>query len=278
MRLVRPGDLVALDRAIRRGAPLRAAGRRGGGGRISRRGGGALPWTPAALGSKLKLWLDQRDLVVTGLGYSDWGNQAGASVDFTQATDSFRPAADTTINGFAAPNFDGADNRMDSTSLLSDISAADAFEFAMVYLPDTLGADVADASAFDREAVFQSGSALSPRLVVSATTSGVKLTVFDGAAFDNTPYAAISTGVASLITGRLDAGSLYVRVGADAEVSAAGGPQGDLTRILRIGANRNATAFCDGKLATIVWCNAVLSAAERASLRAYLAAKYGVTA
>jgi hypothetical protein len=46
---------------------------------------------------------------------------------------------------------------------------------------------------------------------------------------------------------------------------------------MRIGANYNATAFFDGKLCELLVCNAALSAAQRTGIRAYLAARWGVT-
>lgn len=278
--------LDSLERAIRLGAPhpaLRAAGSRAAcpsagrrGARFGRRGGGAAPWTPLSLGSKLTLWLDEREQTTTGSGISDWQNQAGAAVNFVQGTDASRPPA-STVNGYAAPDFDGSADRLDTTSLLSDVAAADAFEGWAVVSLDALGADVADASAGTRVQIITSGGTLQPRWGVSATTSGIKMWLFDGAAVDNTGYAAISTGATALVTWRLAAGTMYARVNADAEVSAAGGPLGDLTRILRIGTSYNAAAFLNGRVASVGMCNAVLSTGERASLRSYLGAKYAVT-
>lgn len=233
-------------------------------------GGKPSAWSPLALGS-LTLWLDERQLVIA-TGYSSWTSNA-ASVVFSQGTAANQPGTSATINGYAAPDFDGTNDNMLSDVNASSIATTTAWEFAAVYQPDVLGADAGDGVPYTRTCLFSSVTGAT--IGCSITTSGVKTFIYDGA-YKNSPYAAISTGAASLITGRLESSTIYARVGAASEVSAAAGTITSLASQLRIGANYNATAFVDGKLASLVFTNAVLSAAERASLRSYLGAKYGV--
>lgn len=100
---MRPGDYVALERAIRRGESHelieRAAGRRGL--RFGRRGGGGPPQATAAkaMGGAGTGIFDFRSSSMTGTTFA---NQVAGGTDLTQGTAGFRPIAGTPINGKAS--------------------------------------------------------------------------------------------------------------------------------------------------------------------------------
>jgi len=274
----------ALDRAIRHGgrheALERAAGRRGA--RFGRRGGGgSVSWSPAALGSKLTLWLDQRDLVVTGGAYSDWGDQSPAgNRDFAMATATNRPDDDLTVNGWAAPNFDGVDNFMQGPAAVGGDGYTSASASRILVVVDTTGETPgADSANVYQEAAIIALGSTAGWLGLTWTTSGPRAYGYDGA-FKATARAAGATGSASdvgvaLLDIKHDGTTFTLRRGAGTPVTVACGAL--ITPGIRaiIGCNYAAAAFYAGRIASIVACNAALSAGEESAARSYLFAKYG---
>lgn len=280
---MRARDAVALDRAIRYGGRHdvleRAAGRRGGQ-RFGRRGGGSAPWTPAALGSKLTQWLDQRDLVVTSGAYSDWGDQSPAgNRDLAMTTATNRPDDDLTVNGWAAPNFDGVDNFMQGPAAVGGDGYTSASASRIFVVVDTTGETPAadNANVYQEAAILALGSTAG-WLGLTWTTSGPRAYGYDGA-FKATARAAGATGAASdvgraLLDIKHDGTTFTLRRGAGTPVTVACGALTTPGTRAVFGCNYSAAAFFAGRIASIVACSAALTAAEETYARAYLLTKY----
>jgi hypothetical protein len=233
-------------------------------------GGGSAPWTPAALASKLTLWTDERDLVVTGSGYSDWGNQiTGGANDLSQGTDASRPASGQTINGYAAPDFDGSADFMGGAAISNFISAS-AYFARVIFRPDSLGP--APTVGYSEDLIL--GETAGYWYPFSLSTSGVQCGHWDGG---NKQTGRVAASINTVYRARcqFSGGSLSLRVGSTNASSVAAGNVTVLTGTLRVG--YRGADYYDGRVASIIVCNAALTAAEIASLDAYDAAKYGVT-
>jgi len=240
------------------------------------RGGGALS-TPTILGGALTIWNDQRDLVdVGGTAYSDWGNQAQASGDFTQTTPSARPATGRTIAGYAAPDFDGTDDFMTTTAFpLSSCVSASAYHVFVVYLADAIATN---SFGFNNAGlVCDAGGFFWTSLRNIAGTLTATCGHWDGA--EKTISASgVATGSAQLLEFWFTGGTQRARVAAGATASGAAGNITTLTNQVRIGRNfAGASSSHNGLIASVLMCNRALTAGEQTIIRAYLAARYGVT-
>ena len=232
--------------------------------------GMGVTWTPAALGSKLTLWTDERDLVVTGSGYSDWGNQiVGGANDLAQTTDASRPESGATINGYAAPNFDGTADFMTGAAISNFISAS-AYFARVIFSADALG----PAPTVGYSEALIAGETGGYWYPFSLSTSGVQCGHWDGSN-KQTSRVAVSAGTSYRARAQFSGGSLGLRVAGTTATPVAAGNVSVLTGTLRIG--YRGSAYYDGKIASLIICNAALTAGEIAALDAYDAAKYGVT-
>ena len=237
-------------------------------------GGGGVPWTPAALGSKLKLWLDQRDQVVTGAGVSDWGDQSPTGTqDWAQTIDANRPATGRTINSYAAPDFDGTSDSMTGPAKSAMISAA-AYWIAGVVVLDAV-ASTSSSYHLDESIISDTGQYIwnSFRNNVGVYTMAAGHS--DGTA-KTTPTQSITLGTPFLFEHWYDGTNINLRVGSAAATQIAAGSVGSLVATTRLGADNDASNLINGAIGALLICNATLTAVEQAAARSYLAAKYGV--
>ena len=238
--------------------------------------GGGVAWTPVALGSKLKLWLDQRDQVVTGAGVSDWGDQSTAgTMDLSQTIDASRPPSGQTINGWAAPDGDGVADYMLGPNLVGGDGYTSASASRILCVIDnggeTPGAD--NANSYLEPGVFALGSTAG-WLGLAWSVSGPRVFGFDGA-FKVTARMSATVG-ACLIDISHDGVTLSARRGADSAVTVACAALTTPGTRARFFCNYSIAAFFAGRIGSIIMCNAALTAGEESAVRAYLGAKYGV--
>lgn len=221
----------------------------------------------------MTLWL--RASGISGNPIDSWANDPlGAGGGSFINTLTARPSQ-ATINGIIAADFDGTNDSLLGATAASNYMTTSAFEGACVVRMDTLGVDVDISTVYGADSIWTLQTGAFAGLQI--TTSGARLYTFNGSVYVGSGYAAITTGQTQLIRFRLSGGTLYVRVGAGAEVSAAGALS-SLASVMRLGANYNATSFCDGALCEMIMSNAVLSASDRAGLGEYLGAKWGCAA
>ena len=107
----------------------------------------SVPWTPAALGSSLALWLDAADastITLNGSTVSQWNDKSGNGRNATQATAANQPTyIANSINGKSALDWDGVNDSMAvsgaiSTTLHSVMSGDDTHSIAMVLAADVI--------------------------------------------------------------------------------------------------------------------------------------------
>lgn len=237
-------------------------------------GGGGGVWTPAALGSKLTLWLDQRDQIVTGAGVSDWGDQSPAGTsDYTQGTDANRPPL-SSINGLSAPDFDGSADSMSGPNS-NALFGASAFHFFCVIdtTGETLAAD--NATSYAEASIF--GNAGGGALTLSWSTSGPRATVYAGAAYATAREAGLAVGKRLFEVGWAS-NVLSMRVDNLTPITVATAGTRGFDATTRLGIAYSSSARVPGRYGTVIVTNAACSATEVAAVRSYLAARYGVTA
>ena len=239
---------------------------------------GGAAWSPLDLGSKLKLWLDERDQVVVSGKITDWGDQSpGGTVDFTQGTDANRPLSGRLVNGCASPDFvPGSSTQMTSTKKVTDVATATSSCVLCVVDIDAIPTAISGVNWYNADGIIGDsgaywGIALGtvggvPKAAVGTASPGVMVT------------ATISTG-RRLIQGRLAGGTLYMRVDGGAESSAASGGYSNILGSLVIGRGyTGGGGFLDGALATLIAIDPAPTDVELAALRSYLSSKYGVPA
>lgn len=243
-------------------------------------GGAPAPWTPTMLGAKLTMWLDEREQTNAGAGaLSAWGNQIpGGANDMTQGTGANRPTIGATINGYSAPTFTTNDFVSGATS--ASFIAAQAIHCFAVVKPSAITRTATASGWFGGHTIVgDSGGAGGNWGLVFYEDTGVDyaaMGVFTSAS-GKSARAAVSPGTTYLLEGRYDGTNVAIRVGAGAEVTASATNNVLLTTATAVGLGFTGS-FLEGDVATVIICNAALSAAERSAARAYLAAKYGVAA
>lgn len=112
-------------------------------------------WSPPD-GGTVKVWLDERGLHV-GTGYDQDNDQSGNGVNFTNAVAAQQPATGRTLNGYAAPNFDGSNDNLDGTAslkVLSDVTAGSGPAYEWFAWLDLDAAAGTSATTYLEDAVF----------------------------------------------------------------------------------------------------------------------------
>lgn len=237
-------------------------------------GGGAPAWTPAALGSRLRQWLDDRGQTPS-TGISPWVDQSGNGNSISNATGTQQPALGTTINGWPAPKGDGSNDRLVTTVAPSDLWSTTAHHVFVVLtvpaiVPTSTNALLQDVVLGDSVGVCALG--------LRDATGSYEVTgqVDDGAQKRIT--SAISLSTPTLIEwAHTDKLQLLQVAGATTPTPVVTGTKVAVTGDVRYWCNYNATIFAEQAVAQIIVANAALTAAEVQRVRAYLAAKYAIT-
>lgn len=243
--------------------------------------GASAAWTPADLGAKVTLWLDERDIV--GDPVSDWGDQsAGGTTDFTQGTAGKRPAGGRTLNGLAGIDCVSNDY-LDSAAQFQTVFSASSLWLDVIFVPDATGAT--DASGVTSwSTLFGNSSGGYFALGVQQDGSGgyqCKFYHYDGSAdYVRSAVGSVTLGAGNLIRIRHEGGNLYAKANDTAEsapVASGNTSAAGLTLGLRMGSTYTGGAGYDGGIFAVLGGSTQLSAGERASLDAYWATQYGVT-
>ena len=228
------------------------------------------PWTPAQLGS-LKLWLDERDQTIVSGAVSNWGDESGSGNNFIQATAAYRPAADTNLNAWPAPRFDGVGKELYTTTPISGIIGASAYHVFAVCNPTSLpapGANIAN----DAIVIMDYGGWWG----MTMNTNGVSAWQRVAAQVSVGPIA-LAANDACLLEWSWDGATIRLRVnGGPTSTTATNLPPAYTSWGAYLGWINN-SAFA-GPIASVLVCNQYLSAADAGATRAYLSSKYGVPA
>lgn len=231
-------------------------------------------WSPLALGSKLRLWVDEHDLIAMSGAYSDWGDQSAAGNDFTQGTASLRPATGAEINQYAAPDFDGNDDYLASNTLASFVQAS-AYHVFAVFRPDKING--VNGTSYLNDAVISDTGAGWWGLYLKNDAGTPKVLGFHWGSGQHVATAVgVDTATDTLVEWSYDGSTIRVQVGGEAVATAAATGIGYLGEVVRIASGPAGGIYLDGRTAAFIVCNQYLSEPERLSIRGYLAAKYGL--
>ena len=241
-------------------------------------GGGGAPWSPLALGSKLKLWLDERGQV--GSPIDSIANHGDAAGSYSGAGAN-RPPVGSLGGVTPVPDYDGSNDRLEGGPALSAIISASAYHGFCVVRVDTIAREFATPTYLSPAIVCDVGQFWGLFVRDSTVGAGTAYVVdayhWDAGIKASSDTIALATD--TLVEWRYDGSKIYVRVGAAAETAGTTAASvGGLAGATQLGADASDVYHVDGKVGEILVCNAALSAAERTSTRAYLATKFGVAA
>ena len=231
-------------------------------------------WSPAELGSALRLWVDRRDQVVVAGAYSDWGDQSTANNDFTQATSTLRPITGQAINGEPAPDFDGTDDSLGSGALSSFVPLNRYHVFVILRAQTVTGVN---AVSYLNNGVIADGGIGWWGLYLRNVFGVPKVLGFH---YDTGEKVAIADGLAlntdTMIEWSFDGTTIRCQVAGGPMASIAAGNIGSLADPLRLGRGASSGLTLDGSVASALVVNRYLNASERLAARSYLSSRYGV--
>lgn len=234
--------------------------------------GGTSAWTPSMLGSALTIWEDQTTWAGSPIATAN--SRSPGVVNFS-AAGAAQPSA-ATVNGLPVASFDGVNNDLSSSSLLSAAITAAAYTRFVVYQPGVITTNFADAAAYSNSMlVGDAGSAeWGPHL------QGNSLAVYrhqayhwDGAAkvagVSGIPF---NLGVSIVEECHYDGTTISATVAGQVATQAAGNVAaiGGGTQILHIGS----PAKYPGKVCEVIVMNRLATATERAQCINYLTQKW----
>lgn len=198
-----------------------------------------------------------------------WRDQSGGARDFSQATGISKPLLKLAqVNGKPALRFDGVDDNILSSAILSAIITASAYSLYVVLNPSAI--DTNAANTFDNDAVICDVSGFWGLFLKSAPSANM----FNWDGTDDKATVSISTGAWQVIHGRHDSGNVIVAKNNGTEQSAASGNTTTLTATLKIGVRVSAQLAAD--IARILVYNVAHDATSRAAVYANLKAIYGI--
>lgn len=225
-------------------------------------------WNPLDVGSIVRLLADERDQVLSGSVYTNWGDQSAANNDLAQGASG--PVSGGSINGWSAPRFNGTSSSMVITgATLSSIITNSAWFISVIVRP------VATATAptlgyLEDPVACDVGGYWYP---ITLSTSGFQCGIWDGVNRQTGRVAAVM-GTAYRVRAQLSGGVLSMRVGSvDATPAAAGNVQ-VMTGLPAFGFR--GVARLNAEVARYFICAGVPSAALISRLDQYDQAKYGV--
>lgn len=218
-------------------------------------------FTPAQLTS-LRAWFKSDVGITIATGVSQWNDQSGNANHLVQATGGAQPVVTAgAINGLPAITFDGVDDHMVAAFALAQPTTI----FIVFSQPTwTVFDSVYDGAAVVNDMSLQQASA-SPGLAIRAGVAAVALN-------NNLPTATFG-----LVTAIYNGASSELQVNNTAATTGDPGANGGAG--IRLGARGDgAGGFGNVSIAEVIVMAAVATAGERASMRAYSQARYGVGA
>lgn len=228
---------------------------------------GGARWTPARLGSKLKLWLDERQQ--NGSPIDSWTNQAAGGIVSPVASGSARPTVGT-ISGLAAPDFEPGDDIMTSTSALSALVSAGGYYYAAVVSLDGATGVQADSLAYNNNTLLADSGGFFGLHFKDEGSGLIRVQAYhwDGGA-KVSGVSSVPVGVSPiLIQVWFDGTNINLKVNATTATPTAAGSISTLTGTIRLGTGQ--ALRLNGRPGMIVTCNAVSTAAERAAMDTYV--------
>ncbi len=238
--------------------------------------------------SSITQLLDERGITASGGVVDAWANQGSVSTSFT-ATLAVRPATGRTVNGFAAPDFDGTNDHMNSTatcrSFVSPGTTLDNTRYLYLWRVADIDAYNTAADGVRPSQLPDSGSgncAFSTQKDVAGTLTAWTATWANVAPTGYRSSSQTGTTGIHVQETRLGGGSIIQRWdGTDASSSTFNGhtsaPGAAATTC--VGRNYSTTQYFNGAIATeIAWAaSSAITSVQLNTIRAVLAGKYAVS-
>ena len=236
-----------------------------------------IPLEPWQLGSKLKLWLNEKEQTVSSGLITTWGDQSpGGLVDFTQSVAANQPIDGRFVNGWPSPHFSASlVSRMTSAKRIVEVATASSSCVLAVVDIAAIPTAIAASNWYLADGVIgDSGGYWGISL---GTIGGNPVAAIGSASPGSIATASISTGL-HLIQGRLLSGNLSIRVDNGAEYTTSSIGYTNVLGKLVIGRGyTGGGGSFTGSIAELIAIDPPPTSAELASVRSYLATKHGVT-
>lgn len=198
-------------------------------------------------------------------------DQSGGSRNLTQAAAGSKPIFKTAIlNSQPVYRFDGTDDIVASTAVMSDFIANNAYTVFVVGSAVSIGTN--GASTYNNDAFVADSKGYFGFNLKSVGTFHVYN--WDGS--DDKTTNTLSTNAFHIIQGRHESGNIISQIDADAENSVASGNTADLTGTFRAGIGLS-NSFANVDIAEIIVYNTALTGLQRAGISKYLVDKYALT-
>jgi len=218
-------------------------------------------------------WWRGDDVTLSGSSVTSWNDKSGNARHLTTGTSPTYIASDSGLTGLPSLDFASASSQFLTSGLaLSTFITTTAFTLYAVIKLKTMGTD--DNANPDGSRQFMNGAAAT-FFNVGAGLTKIRTILHDGGY--KVAEVAAGTGVWYGVETRLDAGTLYMRRTGVSEASIASGAIGQVTNTFQVGAPGSLGLYSDSTIADIITYNSALSAADRQTVRDYIAASYGLT-
>lgn len=223
---------------------------------------------------------DPAALALTGwwrasYGGSPWAGTASAGSSATPTLSSgAAPAVGAAVNGLTPTDFDGTNDNLAASVNTTSLFSAGAGALACLFNPDTAIAPAAE--AYDDRPL---ATDVNGRIVLSHTTSGIRASVYNGAAWVKTASVAVGTGAWHWAFAWWDGTSLYCQLDDGSSVSVVVGGSGVTmgASVFQLGENYDTTKDYDGKILDLMTINATWSAQNIADLILYGNSRYALS-
>jgi hypothetical protein len=229
------------------------------------RGGAAPVFDPATL-ALTGWWRD--------FAGSPWAGTASAGTSGTPTLSSgSAPGVGASMNGHAVADFDGAGDNLFSSAATATHFTNAAGGAAVLFNADTAAA--AAAEAYDDRPLISDENG---RFALVHTASGIRATIYNGAAWVITPSIACATGAYHWAFAWWTGGTLYVQLdGGTPQSIAIGGSGVNLgAGLLKLGENYDTTKDYDGKVADVMTMASAWTAGNITDIVDYGNDRYGL--
>lgn len=193
---------------------------------------------------------------------------SGTNGNLTEATNP--PVTGTAVNGFVPANFNGTTHLLSNATALGSMVTDTAGSLVCLFNATTAIADPGSTSSYLDPSLISSGTS---RLQLGFSTAGVRLSTYNGAAWDGVA-AACGTAAWHLAQARWNSTTIEVRVDGGAwqtlarTIVSAGGA-------IQIGKNYD-LAFLAGKILETATCQSRLPDATFDDMRSYVNTRYAL--
>lgn len=241
-------------------------------------------FTPADLGVKLTLWLDERGQTTVGSDITNWDDQQTSTGPHNMVPrfGFGKPQTGSTINGYAAPQFiRSAQTLMDLTSPYKLQSLVSSSAYHVFSVANIANINQNNPSGASNEGIIYSDGAYWYPMSFKNNGGSPQMTVGHYRTSPNTGFETLTVSGLPLNTPVLletwfDGTNLNCCIANGSVATQAAAlldPYGLPYGIVSLGIGNQ---HMSGSVATVLVCNQALNGTERANVRQYLGTKYGV--